>query len=334
MWRIPFEASPATVTVGEGLTVAASYLRSTWDLWLLPVVLLAAVDAITAWLFGQAVIDQRVVAERLQAGDDAIGIVGDLLGPAIVGGLITLAASIGAGWVFNAIAIAGLRGRGLDAGWIVGAGLRSLVAGALTVAAGLAVLLPFVLLAFATTTPLVLVLGVVPALYIGLRLWFWELAIFDGAGIEAGFRMTLAITSGSVLRVFGWTLAISGIGFLVGLVSTIASLVIQGAPWFASAIDAALQGVIAAYSAVVIAVLYESQRLRLPAWSPFAPPAPRPTSSARAAAERVTRNPSGRQGRPVIGPRRSPRGGRRRGGPAPRRRVRPRRGRRPGPTRR
>ena len=95
---------------------------------------------------------------------------------------VTTVVAILASWVYVAIAIAGLRGRPLTAGWIVGAGLRTLVAGLIQTAAvlaafGLAILLggPLALIVF-----LVLI---VPAIYLSLRLTFWQYAIFDGEGI-------------------------------------------------------------------------------------------------------------------------------------------------------
>ena len=51
---------------------------------------------------------------------------------------MTTVVAILASWVYVAIAIAGLRGRALTARWIVGAGLRTLVAGIIQTAAVLA----------------------------------------------------------------------------------------------------------------------------------------------------------------------------------------------------
>ena len=127
---------------------------------------------------------------------------------------VTTVVAILASWVYVAIAIAGLRGRALTARWIVGAGLRTLVAGIIQTAAvlaafGLAILLggPLALIVF-----LVLI---VPAIYLSLRLTFWQYAIFDGDGIIPGLRTTWAITRGGVLRIAGWGLAIAGISLLV-----------------------------------------------------------------------------------------------------------------------
>ena len=166
------------------------------------------------WLLGSVALDQATISSDIRERGDIVAVLLLVLPQILVLTAVTTVVAILASWVYVAIAIAGLRGRALTAGWIVGAGLRTLVAGiiqtaAVLVAFGLAILLggPLALILF-----LVLI---VPAIYLSLRLTFWQYAIFDGDGIIPGLRTTWAISRGGVLRIAGWGLAIAGISLLV-----------------------------------------------------------------------------------------------------------------------
>ena len=271
MWSIRFESPPAAVTVGEGVSAAARYWRETLELWILPVIAVGIITGAATWLLGSVALDQATISSDIRERGDIVAVLLLVLPQILVLTAVTTVVAILASWVYVAIAIAGLRGRSLTARWILGAGLRTLVAGIIQTAAvlaafGLAILLggPLALIVF-----LVLI---VPAIYLSLRLTFWQYAIFDGDGIIPGLRTTWAITRGGVLRIAGWGLAIAGLSLLVRIGIGVATALLRNdlAP-IAAGISALSDAAFAAFQVIVIAILYESQRLR---HLPQPPPAP------------------------------------------------------------
>jgi hypothetical protein len=110
---------------------------------------------------------------------------------------------------------------------------------------------------------LVLLLGLVPlALYAGIRLQFWSLAIFDGTSIDQGARSSWSLTRDAVLRALGWGLAIFGLGLGMAAIELALGFLLAGAPVVSRVVTSALETSFGAYTIVVMAVLYESQRLR------------------------------------------------------------------------
>lgn len=271
MWSIQFESPPAAVTVGEGVSAAARYWRETLELWILPVVAVGIIGGAATWLLGSVALDQATISSDIRERGDIVAVLQLVLPQILVLTAVTTVVAILASWVYVAIAIAGLRGRVLTAGWIVGAGLRTLVAGIIQTAAVLAAFGLAILLGGPLALILILVL-IVPAIYVSLRLTFWQYAIFDGDGIIPGLRTTWAITRGGVLRIAGWGLAIAGISLLVRIGVGVATALLRDdlAP-VAAGISALSDAAFAAFQVIVIAILYESQRLR---HLPQPPPAP------------------------------------------------------------
>ena len=271
MWSIRFESPPAAVTVGEGVSAAARYWRETLELWILPVVAVGIIGGAATWLLGSVALDQATISSDIRERGDIVAVLHLVLPQILVLTAVTTVVAILASWVYVAIAIAGLRGRALTAGWIVGAGLRTLVAGIIQTAAVLAAFGLAILLGGPLALILFLVL-IVPAIYLSLRLTFWQYAIFDGEGIIPGLRTTWAITRGGVLRIAGWGLAIAGLSLLVRIGIGVATALLRDdlAP-VAAGISALSDAAFAAFQVIVIAILYESQRLR---HLPQPPPAP------------------------------------------------------------
>ncbi len=259
MRTIGFVRSPAFATLGEGVSLAARYWRATWDRWLLAVVAVALVTGLAEWLLGGSVVDQRTVSRALLPGSqgqlDPAELPRLMAGPLAVG-----AVSLVAGWFLLANAVAGLRGREVTLRWVLPSGLRAF-------AAGMIVALAFVaLLVFSTglgPIGLLVMLAVLPVLlYAALRLVFWNLAVFDGSGIGQGARSSWGLTRNSVLRVLGWELAVVGLGLLVTVVDVLIASALADAPVVASVLASAIDTALQAFTIVVSAILYESQRLR------------------------------------------------------------------------
>jgi hypothetical protein len=260
MTRIRFTRSPAFATVAEGLTLAAAYWRASVERWVLAVVAVAVANGLVGWLFGSTVIDQQTMARVLVP--DASGPTIDpaelprlLAGPLAVG-LVSIVAK----WFFVANAIAGLRGREVTLPWVLRSGLRALLADLLVAMMGLALI--STALAFGAVGVIVL-LGFLPVLaYVAIRLQLWTLAIFDGSGIAGGLSTSWELTRRAVLRMLGWGLAVFGISLLLVAADLLVSLVLVAVPVVPGMITSAIDTSFAAFSAIVLAILYESQRLR------------------------------------------------------------------------
>jgi hypothetical protein len=281
--RISFQRAPADVTLGEAMTIAGQYWRATIERWLLAAIAVALVEGLVSWLFFDSLLDGNVLndltakAARGEALDPSVL-------PSLVAGPIAVAAvTLVAGWFLTANAVAGLRGTEVTLGWVVPAGLRSLLASLIVALAAALTLTTSLLLG---PLGILAILALMPvAIYLLIRIGFWELSIFDGATVPAGLDRTWRLTRGAVLRYVGWSLALLAIGvglFLVSLVVT-ATVGPFSRP-VASAINGGLNLALSAYSTIVLAVLYESQRARrLPvprpepaARSPLDPPPPPP----------------------------------------------------------
>lgn len=283
MPTILLASDPAAVTVGEGLSAAARYWRATIDLWSVPVALVGAVMAITTWLVASLVPDPGTLPTTYVPGMDPMTVIGPFLPQFLVGTFVTGAASMVAGWVYLAIAIAGLRGYRVMPGWIVRRGLRTFLADlALTVGFGAAfAILAVVSLAGGPGLVLVvLATALVPAVYVAVRLIFWSLAIFDGAGIAQGLGATWQISRGGVARMLGWGLAVATLGLLVNVVASVATLPLGDGNPVRAGITSAVGEAFTAYSTIALAVIYESQRRRSVLRSPVpVPPVGTPAAS-------------------------------------------------------
>lgn len=260
MTRIRFTRSPAFATLAEGLTLAAAYWRASVERWVLAVIAVAVVNGLVGWLFGSTVIDQQTMARAFVPGSAGPAIDPAELPRLLAGPLAIGLVSIVAKWFFVANAVAGLRGRDVTLPWVLRSGLRALAAD---------ILLAMLLLALISTAlafgsvGLILLLGFLPLLaYLAIRLQFWTLAIFDGSGIAGGFSTSWSLTRRAVLRMLGWGLAVLGISLLLVAADLLVSLILVAVPVVPNVITAAIDTSFQAFSVIVLAILYESQRLR------------------------------------------------------------------------
>jgi hypothetical protein len=259
MRTIAFVRSPGFATLGEALGLAARYWRATWDRWLLAVIAVALATGLAEWLLGGSAIDQRTMSRALLPGSatpvDPAELPVMLAGPLAVG-----IVSIVAGWFVLANAIAGLRGREVTPAWVLAAGARSFAADMLV--ALVFVALVMVALGLGALGLLVMLAALPVLVYATLRLGFWSLAIFDGHSIGEGARASWGLTRDAVLRVLGWALALMGIGLLLAIVDIVVGFALGGAPAVGRVITSAIDTAFGAYSIIVTAILYESQRVR------------------------------------------------------------------------
>ena len=273
MPTIAFTSDPAGITIGEGLSVAARYWRATIDLWSLPVAVVAAVTAGVAWLIGEVAPAPGALPATYAPGTDPMALVGPYLPGFLAGTFITGTVSMVAGWVYLSIAVAGLRGYRVMPGWIVRRGLRTFVADILLTLAFGAAFASLATLSLAGGPGLVVVViitALVPTIYLSVRLIFWSLAIFDGAGIGEGLGATWLISRGAVARMLGWGLTVATIGLLVSAAATLVTVPLGEGNPIRTGITAAATEAFAAYSMVALAVIYESQRRRSVLRSPVA----------------------------------------------------------------
>lgn len=278
--RIPFESAPADVAIGEGVTIASRYWTATVERWVLAVVAVGLVNGLVTWLFLDALLDQAALNRLMLqvANDEPLdpGVLPRLVAASLGTALVTLVA----GWFLSANAIAGLRGREVTLAWVLGAGLRSFAAILLVAMTFLLVFSTAILLRAIGVFALVALIPV--AWYVLIRLSFWSLAIFDGSGIAAAAAASWALTRRAVLRTLGWSLLLAALSVGLFVVGIVIDVILGSLPALSAAVRAALDTAFAAFSVIVLAVLYESQRARTQpvprpepvARSPFDPPPP------------------------------------------------------------
>ncbi len=268
MPSIRFSYHPAHITIGDGLAVAGRYWRASWSLWILPVIAVVLVNGLASAVFASTSLDTRSFFPTGGAGS---AYTMPVMTPAqIAGPLATSLVGLVAEWFMAAIAIAGLRGRPITAGWVISAGLGTIGAAILT---GVAVVIAIaVCVLMAATLPLLLVglIVVVPvAIYVGVRLTFWTLAIFDGYGVIGGAKFSWHLSQASVLRMVGWGLVAALLSLCVSVVAIPVAFIggLSGVTAPAEMLVAGLSATFQVFSLILMAVLYESQRWR------YAPPA-------------------------------------------------------------
>ena len=258
MQTIPFSRSAAWVTIGEGLTLGARYWAASWERWVLAVAAVALTDGLATWLLGSTLLDQATMTQLMHPGGG--GIDPSVLPGLLAGPLAVSMVSLIADWFLFANAVAGLRGREVTLGWVLGAGLRTLL-----LLVGVALLLSGAVAILALLGPvgLLLMLSAVPVVvYLAFRLQFWVIGVFDGLGVTAAARSSLEITRGAVLRVVGWWLALMGLSLVVGAFSAATSILFSALPVVPAVVGSLLSTSFQAFSVIVVAILYESQRLR------------------------------------------------------------------------
>ncbi len=268
MPTIRFNYHPAYITVSHGLAVAARYWRESWPLWILPVAAIVLVNGLAWVVFGSTTLDTPNYF--LNGGAGRAPRVPTFTPAQLAGPLATGLIGMVAQWFIAAVAIAGLRGRHITAGWVISAGLGTIGAALLgTMAMITAVAVGILMTAISPLLLLGLVAVVPAAIYMGLRLAFWTLAIFDGHGVIGGARFSWLITQGSVLRMIGWGLVAGGLSLGVSVV-TIPVRFASGLAGVAAPAEMLVAGLTATFQVfalILMTVLYESQRWR------FAPPA-------------------------------------------------------------
>lgn len=259
MHTIGFVRSPAFATLGEALSLAARYWRATWDRWLLATLAVALVTGLAEWLLGGTVLDQRTLQRALLPG--SAGQVDPAELPRLMAGPLAVGiVSIVAGWFLLANAIAGLRAKEVTLAWVMSAGLRAFGADMLVALVLVGLLMVSVSLGVAG---LVVILAAFPLLvYAAIRLQLWSLAIFDGSTIVGGARVSWGLTWNAVLRALGWGAAIFGLGLVVAVVDGLIGFALGGVPVVGRVITSAIDTAFGAYTILVLAILYESQRLR------------------------------------------------------------------------
>ena len=167
---------------------------------------------------------------------------------------------------------------------MVDRGLRT-IAGGLLVTLVLVIVTGVLLLSLAGGPGLTLVLGLalaVPYFWIAIRIVFWPLAVFDGAGIVEAFRTSWMLSRGAVERMVGWALATIAVLMLVRIALGIVLIPLGDESVIRSGIEAAVSEAFAVFNLFVLAVLYESQRRlaapdRGPRPTPMVPDWPQPT---------------------------------------------------------
>ena len=258
MHTIPFTRSAAWVTIGEGLTIGARYWAATWERWVLAAVAVALTDGLATWLLGSTLLDQATMTQLMLPG--AEGIDPSALPGLLAGPIAVAMVSLVADWFLYANAVAGLRGREVTLGWVLGAGLRTLL-----VLAGVAFLLSgaFAVLVVLGPLGLLAMAGALPVIvYLVFRLQFWVVGVFDGLGVTAAARSSLEITRRAVLRVVGWWLALVGLSLVIAAFSAATSILFTALPVVPAVVGSLLSTSFQAFSVIVVAILYESQRLR------------------------------------------------------------------------
>jgi hypothetical protein len=256
-----FSSHPAWVTVGDGMGLAATYLRKTWEWWIVPVVGFAIVGGLLTGFLTNTALDTNF--RDLTTSEQWSQITG-LIAPAFGLGAILTILGVIATWFYAALAIHGLRGRPVTTDWVLSAGLKSLVGSILVGVVAIGLWVAFAILAVVTQGfALIALVGIIPgAMYVGIRLYFWTLAIFDGAGITESFRVSWELSRGAVLRMLGWGLAFAALQFAINIGVGIVRFPFSGLPSISAFISELVSGVFSVYTLYGAAVLYESQRWR------------------------------------------------------------------------
>jgi len=274
MDTIRFDRHPATITLGDGISMAARYLMATWQWWAIPVVALAIVGGLLSGFATNAALNTNF---RYLTRSDQVTELTGLIVPAFGVSILLTIASVVVGWFYTALAVHGLRGRPITTEWVVGAGLRSLAGSILLAIAWIGAWVAFAILAIITQGILLIALiGLIPAaMYVGIRIFFWTLAIFDGAGITDSFRVSWDLSAGAVLRMLGWGIAFVLLSIVISIGVRLVTLPLSGAPAIEAFVNQLVSGAISVFTLFGTAILYESQR-----WAKMPPAYGQPVAAA------------------------------------------------------
>jgi hypothetical protein len=123
---------------------------------------------------------------------------------------------------------------------------------------------------------LIALIGLVPAaIYVVIRIFFWTLAIFDGAGITDSFRISWRLSEGAVLRMLGWGIGFVLLEFVIGIGVRLVTLPLAGVPAIAAFVSQLASGALSVFALFGTAILYESQR-----WTTMPPAYGQPVAAA------------------------------------------------------
>lgn len=261
-----FSTHPAAITISDGIQAAFSYLQATWQKWL-PVVIVSASLTGLIYLLGGSTDTRHLYYIDSYTGEivwypDSAGRLWASVGIGLIAAVVSLVTS----WVFNAVAIAGLRNRSLTVRFVVVRGLISIGADLLLGAVAVGAFFVLAILVVAAPGPgILLILAAIPVfVYIAIRVLFYTLAIFDGFGPVEGIRESWRISNRAVLRMFGWGL----VAFVITIGFAIVAMLLSNL--FASptltaigqAVSSLVTMVASVYTIFLMAVLYESERAR------------------------------------------------------------------------
>ena len=266
MTPIPFRVNPAFVTLGDAVELAVAHLRANLAVWVVPTAIYTLVSGVVTWValdtfaqrFAQYRYDPGSAESITQAFYDNLpGIIGYLL-LLVIGGLALY-------WIAMAIAVGGLPGRRMTPDQAVGAGVRTIALGILYVVVAIPAMFAIVALGLiAGEAAIWLLLLLIPAamfafVYVGVRLTFALYAIFDDVGILDSVRLSWSISRGGMLRIFGWWLAIGAISFGISIATGLAGTAFAAAPLVGTLLSTLATTAFQFFSAIVLAILYESQ---------------------------------------------------------------------------
>jgi hypothetical protein len=269
MTPIPFRVNPAFVTLGDGIELAVAHLRANLAIWAVPTAIYTLVAGVLTWWLTDAFLGQLMQYRYDPGSAEAMSrMVLDNV-PGLIGyALLLLIGGIALSWVAMAIAVGGLPGRRMTPDQAVGAGLRTVVLGILYVVVAVPAMFALVAVGLvAGRAAIALLLLFIPAVmfgfaYLAVRLTFAPYALFDGVGILDSLRLSWAITRGGMLRTLGWWLAIVGISIGISIGTGLASAAFAAAPLIGTLISTLVTTAFQFFTAILLAILYESQRMR------------------------------------------------------------------------
>jgi hypothetical protein len=289
---IPFRVNPAFVTLGEAIELTIAHMRANLALWLVPTAIYTLVAGALTWAVTDAFLGQLLQYRYDAASAEAMaqtvldnlpGLVGFVL-LLVIGGLALY-------WIAMALAIGGLPARQMTPDRAIGAGLRTIVLGILYFVVAVPVMIALVAFGLvAGDAAIWLLLLFIPAVmfgfaFVAIRLSFALYAIFDGVGIADSVRLSWSISRGAMLRILGWLVALGAISFGISIATGLAGSAFAAAPLIGTLFSTLLTTAFQFFTAIVLAILYESQRMRhvyaspgtvLPGGPVWAPPAIEP----------------------------------------------------------
>jgi hypothetical protein len=268
---LAFSAHPAFITLGDAIQVAWSYLAATWRKWLPVVVVVGVTQALVAAYIGSVAYNstdfliEDPITGRFVWNDEAASMFWRMMAASGAEMIVSLVAS----WAIAGIAIAGLRGRPITPNWILGRGLVALVSSILVslVIIGLIILWVVAFVISAVFPPLLLVTipgGIAVLIWVGVRLIFATLAVFDGYGPLDALSESWALSHRSVMRLLGWGIVAGLLAIAFGLLTNALTGVFAtgGMQIVTSGFTLAISEVGGCFTTFLMSVLYESQRLR------------------------------------------------------------------------